>query len=104
MTYTGSGLVYNGVLLGSTGPGQATSFSTTTTIDPSSPGTGTSVSGPGVDAMLIMPGEVPTGCILLCSSFIIITGARSPYACPWLEETRREEQPGCASSWPCGCV
>jgi hypothetical protein len=69
VTYTGSGLVYNGVLLGSSGPNQTTSFSTTTTIDPSSPGTGTSISGPGVDAMLVMPGELPTACLLLCSRF-----------------------------------
>jgi hypothetical protein len=57
MTYTGSGLVYNGLLLGTSASGQPATFSSTAAIDPSSSGPDTSIAGPGVDAMLITPGE-----------------------------------------------
>jgi hypothetical protein len=58
MTYTGSGLVYNGLLLGTSASGQPATFSSTAAIDPSSSGPDTSIAGPGVDAMLITPGEL----------------------------------------------
>ena len=55
MTYTGSGLLYNGTLLGTSGPGQPATFGSVS-IDPSQPSSGSSVAGTGVDAMLITPG------------------------------------------------
>jgi hypothetical protein len=57
MTYTGSGLVYQGLVLGTNGSGVPTTFSGANTIDPSSPpGSETVVDGTGVDAAQVTPG------------------------------------------------
>jgi hypothetical protein len=57
MTYTGSGLVYQGLVLGTNGSGVPATFSGANTIDPSSPpGSETVVDGAGVDAAQVTPG------------------------------------------------
>jgi hypothetical protein len=57
MTYTGSGLAYDGMTLGTSGPGKPATVNRGPPVNPLNPAPEVNISGPGVDAMLITPGE-----------------------------------------------
>jgi hypothetical protein len=85
MTYTGSGLVYNGLLLGTNGPGKPATFNSGTAVNPTSPGTNTTVTGPAVDAMLVTPGK-STCCVRMPGSCF------TPFAAVWDAQCANDTQ------------